>query len=57
MIPYPHVTDLFMENYRLLHITWNNPPHAWLMYQTTRDMQEWEQGVVLLKIMGTGKAI
>lgn len=47
--------DDFMENYRLLHITWNNPPNYGLMRETNMTTQEWFMCVVSLKMAATGK--
>lgn len=54
---YPHMTDDFMENYRLLHITWNNPPCIGLMRETNYIVQEWVYSVALLKVMESGKLL
>jgi len=51
------MTDDFMENYRLLHITLNNPPNIGLMRETTYMVQEWMYSAPLLKVMGTGKLL
>lgn len=53
----PHMIDEFMENYRLLHITLNDPPHYGLLRETTRDMQTWDMSVVALKMSTTGKIL
>ncbi len=53
----PHMIDDFMENYRLLHITLNDPPCIGLMRETTYVVQEWMYSVALLKVMGTGKLL
>jgi hypothetical protein len=54
---YPRLMDDFMENYRLLHITWNDPPHFGLIRETNMCMQEWERCVITLKVMATGKPL
>lgn len=50
-----HVRDDFMENYRLLHITWNNPPNYGLIRETNMTTQEWFACVISLKMAATGK--
>jgi hypothetical protein len=45
----------FLESYRLLHITWNDPPHYGLIRDTNMTMQEWNNCVVSIKMTATGK--
>ena len=49
--------DDFMENYRLLHITWNNPPHFGLIRDTNITVNEWALCVGTLKMLTTGRAL
>lgn len=50
----PHMMDEFMENYRLLHITLNDPPHYGLIRETTVAVAQWEMSIVSKKMISTG---
>jgi len=52
-----HMTDIFMENYRLLHITLNDPPHYGLIRETNQAMYVWDMSVVSLKMTTTGRIL
>jgi hypothetical protein len=46
-----------MENYRLLHITLNDPPHFGLLRDTNMTMAQWEMSIVSLKMLNTGRLL
>lgn len=49
-----HCREVFMESYRLLHITWCDPPSLGLIIENNRCMKEWDSSIVQKKFMGTG---
>lgn len=49
--------DVFAENYRLQHITYNDPPNYGLIIETNRVMQEFEASIGMKKIIGSGRMI
>jgi hypothetical protein len=46
-----HVSDIFAENYRLLHITLNNPPNHGLIIETNRAMKQYEESIGMKKMV------
>ncbi len=52
-----HMYDIFAENYRLQHITYNDPPHYGLIIDTNNTMREYEMCIGMKKIMGTGRIL
>ena len=49
-----HIREVFMESYRLLHITWIDPSSYGLIVENNRCMTDWESSIVQKKFMGTG---